>query len=148
MPEGPPRLTPEMASFRLLVLGVVRDYLAAHHGSPSYGEISAALDSGRTRVKKAVKALVADGLLLQGDGPRSLSLPTARDDALRQLCALGFTVDHAALRIIPPDQAGTDRPLLPPPALDYLPGRSAAEGPNGAGETEDGHGQGGSRDAA
>jgi Mn-dependent DtxR family transcriptional regulator len=60
--DPPRRLSPEMASFRLLVLACVREYIEANHDSPSYGEIAAALGSNRTRVRKAVKQLAAEGL--------------------------------------------------------------------------------------
>ena len=116
--DGAGRLTPEMSSFRLLVLRFVEDYITQHRGSPSYGEISAGLgDASRTRVKRAVKALVAEGVLVQGGGPRSLSMPTLRDEAVRQLRDLGWKVDEDLKEIRPP--GGTNRTLLPPPALTY-----------------------------
>ena len=110
------RLTPAMASFRLLVLDFVRNYLERNGASPSYGEIGAGLDCSRTQVKRAVKSLVRDQLLLQGDTPRSLALPTERDRALRALRGLGFRVDEAARTIAAPV---ADPPLLPPAALRY-----------------------------
>ncbi|MDG6079770.1 GntR family transcriptional regulator [Erythrobacter litoralis] len=116
---SPARLTAEMASFRLLVLAFVRDYLAEMGESPSYGEIAAGLDSNRTRVRKAVKSLAADGLLLRRAGKsRGLSLPSIRQEAIRQLRELGWTVDEDNLSAAEPV---TKPPLLPPPALDYVP---------------------------
>lgn len=105
-----------MASWRLLVLAFVREYLDQWGESPSYGEIANALGSNRTRVRKAVRSLERDGMLLRAQGPRGLSLPTVRDEALRQLRALGFVVDEDCLVVRRPV---TDPPLLPPAELDY-----------------------------
>jgi len=106
-----------MASFRLLVLDFVRGYLGENGASPSYGEIAGGLDSSRNQVKVAVKSLVRDRLLLQGDGPRSLALPSDRDAAIRALEGLGFRIDEQARTIAQPI---TDPPLLPPATLDYV----------------------------
>lgn len=114
-----PRLRPEMASLRLLVLAFVRDYLEEHHGSPSYGEIAAALDCSRDRVKKTVKQLVRAGDLLQVSGPRGLSLPTLREQAIRLLREHGYTVDPEAHSVHPPGAPITNPPLLPPARLTY-----------------------------
>ena len=121
------RLSPEMASFRLLVLKFVRAYIGEWGCSPSYGEIAAALDSNRTRVRKAVKSLVRGGLLLRQAGERGLALPAEAETAKRVLRALGWRIDergHAAAAPV------TKRPLLPPPALDYPPihGEKAQQG--------------------
>ncbi|WP_152608735.1 LexA family transcriptional regulator [Croceibacterium mercuriale] len=87
-------LAPDMASFRLLVLGFVRDYIGLMHASPSYGEIAAELDSSRKRVMKAVRSLERDGLLIRAAGPRGLRLPSLRDAAIRQLRDAGFFIDE------------------------------------------------------
>jgi biotin operon repressor len=120
-----------MASFRLLALAFIRDYVALMGQSPSYGEIAAKLDSNRTRVRKAVKSLVADGLLLRTPGPRGLALPSMREEAVRQLRALGWRVDEDALEANAPV---TNPPLLPPAALTYPANRIVSE---------DGHGNSG-----
>lgn len=100
-----PRLKPEMASFRLKVLGFVRAYLAEHGGSPSYGEIAAALQSNRQRVKKSVHRLVNAGQLTRRPGHRGLGLP-----------------DQAGGWAGPDAGAGvTNRPLPVPVDLDYIP---------------------------
>lgn len=113
-----PKLAPEMASFRLLVLGFVRNYHHTMGACPSYGEIAAKLGSNRTRVRKAVKSLAAEGLLIQTPGPRSLHLPDARDAAIRQLRAMGWFVDEDVVRATAPV---TKRTLLTMAALDYNP---------------------------
>lgn len=123
----PPRLTPEMASFRLLVLKFVRDYFAEHGASPSYGEIAAGLDSNHKRVRKAVQRLARDGELIKVPGPRGLALPDKRAEAIRMLRDQGFIVDEDILKI-----GVRDWPLLPQPELDYhdpLPGPSTEETP-------------------
>ena len=103
-----PRLTPEMSSFRLLVLGFVRDYWTEHGGSPSYGEIASGLDTYKGRVKWAVRSLVADGELLRTPGPRGLRLPSERDKAIQLLQDLGISIEPVT------------NPTLPvPPELDY-----------------------------
>jgi len=115
---GRRRLTPTMASFRLLVLDFVRAYLETNGASPSYAEIAAALDCSRTRVKHAIRSLVRVKLLLQGDSPRSLAMPTQHDAAIRALVGLGYRIDETARTIAEPV---TDPPLLPTSALTYPP---------------------------
>ena len=121
----PPRLRPEMASMRLLVLGFVRDYIVRHGGSPSYGEIAHGLSSNRERVRKAVKRLVATGLLLRRPGPRGLMLPERIDEAaalLRQFGAPG-----------PAMTPMTQCPLPERWRLDYIPADGEAHGETGQG---------------
>lgn len=108
----PPRLSATMASQRLLVLDFVRDYIDRWGGSPSLGEIGAALNIDRMRVKRAIRSLAADGMLRRTPGPRGLALPDAEADALRQLRALGWTIN-------PTEEVVTKATLLPPAALDY-----------------------------
>jgi hypothetical protein len=111
---GARRLSPAMASFRLLVLSFVTEYILEHRDSPSYGEIAARLDSNRTRVKHAVRSLVADGKLVRIPGPRGLRLPSLRHEVLRQLRELGCLVDEDVLF------APVTNPTLPPrPLFDY-----------------------------
>lgn len=128
------RLAPDIASTRLLVLRFVRDYIRRWGASPSYGEISAGVNAHRSRVRRAVKRLAADGLLLRRPGGRGLSLPDDRASALRVLEALGWTVT-------PPDgETGTNPALLAGPVLDYDPGH----GPDTDGQdTESGEPDGG-----
>lgn len=118
------RLAPDMASLRLLVLAFVRDYFGKWDASPSYGEIAAAMTppSNRTRIRKAVKSLVADGLLLRSPGPRGLKLPDSREAALRVLRELGWRIDEDITAAFPADrrEGVTNPPLLPPPELDYF----------------------------
>ena len=129
--RGRRRLAPEMASFRLLVLAFVREYIGAMGESPSYGEIAAKLDSNRTRVKMAVRSLAADGLLIRTGGPRGLQLPSVRDTAIRQLRALGYAVDEDLKYVRHPGV--TNRTLLPPAELRYPP--------RGSDEQRDGNGE-------
>lgn len=138
--DEPPRLKPDMASFRLLVLAFVRDYLEKNGASPSYGEVAAALSSGRTRVKLAIRSLAAEGLLLRKPGPRGLALPTMRDEAIRQLRELGWTVDEDIGVARSP---GTNPSLLPPPELTYPAPRIETE----SGDGEQANEQGGARAA-
>lgn len=120
-----------MASFRLLVLGFVRDYIGLMGASPSYGEIAARLDSNRKRVMKAVRSLEREGLLIRAPGQRGLRLPSLREAAIRQLRDAGYFIDEEAKVALPPDSwfdryattmvPVTKRGLLTTPALDYLP---------------------------
>jgi hypothetical protein len=112
------RLTPEMTSSRLLVLAFVRDYLTSYGGSPSYGEIANALRISPTRARQLVKALVTSGQLLRRPGPRGLSLPTLRDEAVRQLRDLGWAIDEDREVVIAPC---AHSPLPALPMLDYVP---------------------------
>lgn len=116
--DAAPRLRPEMASFRLLVLGFVRDYLEHHRVSPSQGEIRNGLRTTRTRVRDALRSLEKDGLIIRSPGKRGLSLPSLRDEAIRQLREMGFAVDEDIMRITRP--GGPNSTLLPPASLDYV----------------------------
>jgi len=116
--EAALRLKPEMTSRRLLVLAFVRDYIAQWGASPSYGEISNGLGISPTRARQLVKALVGSGQLLRRPGPRGLSLPTLRDEAVRQLREFGYVVDEDVFTICLPCAHST---LHQPPMLDYVP---------------------------
>ncbi len=108
------RLRPEMASFRVLVLRFVRQYLTDNGLSPSQGEIAHALGRSRARVREALRSLVKDGLILRSPGERGLRLPDEREAALRTLRALGYRID--------PDGADDTRPVSTLPGgaeLDY-----------------------------
>lgn len=107
----PRKLSPEMASFRALVLAFVRSYLTEWGQSPSYGEIAAGTGSNRTRVKRAVVSLERAGLLLRTPGTRGLALPDEIERAR-------LTLERAGLLPV------TNPTLLPPPALDYPAGRN------------------------
>jgi biotin operon repressor len=144
-PEAPARLTPTMASFRLLVFAFVRDYIGLMGHSPSYGEIANKLNSNRQRVVKAVRSLERDGLLLRSAGPRGLQLPSMRDEAIRQLRAMGWVVDEDVGHAGPPAAVPvTKRQLLAAPALDYRDGRTTGgviDGGQGGKGTRKGGGQ-------
>lgn len=109
---GAARLVPEMASFKLLVLAFVRRYLADWGSSPSFGEIANGLEADRSRVRKAVRRLVAQGLLLRAAGPRGLSLPTEQEAAAQLLRQHGW-------QVLP--GGGANRPLPRSVVLDYDP---------------------------
>lgn len=127
------QLTPEMTSRRLLVLAFVRDYLTLYGSSPSYGEIANALRCSPTRVRQHVKALVAAGQLLRRPGPRGLSLPTLRDEAVRQLRELGWSIDEDREAVIAPCAHSTLHTL---PMLDYVPSELAeVQGGNDSGKS-------------
>lgn len=102
------------------MLRFVRDYLSDTGGSPSYGEIAAHFRCSRERVRKTVKVLVGRGELLQGKGPRTLSLPSLRNEALRLLEEQGWRIDPEERVVSPPGATPvTLPPLLPPAVLDY-----------------------------
>lgn len=110
------RLRPEMASFRLLALRFVRQYIADYGMSPSQGEIARGLDATRTRVRDALKSLAADGLLLRTPGERGLRLPDEREAALQTLRALGYRVEGEVVT----DEGARPVSTLPAgPELDY-----------------------------
>lgn len=120
-------LAPEMASFKLLVLGFIRDYIGLMGASPSYGEIAARFHSNRKRVMKAVLSLEREGLLIRTRGQRGLRLPSLRDAAIRQLRDQGWVLDEEAKTGALPSGwldasvPVTKRGLLTMPALDYQP---------------------------
>lgn len=101
------RLSPEMASFRALVLVFVTTYIQRWGQSPSYGEIAAGTQSNRTRVKRAVVSLEKAGLLVRSPGTRGLSLPD-------EIAQARLTLERAGLlpRV-------TNPTLLPGASLDY-----------------------------
>jgi hypothetical protein len=133
-PHFPTKLTPSMASLRLLVLRFVRSYLSHWGASPSYGEIAAGLDTNRTRVKKAVRSLTADGMLLRRPGPRGLAIPDDVTDAVRLLKAHGYKVEPV-----------TNGPLQDDPLLDYDPCGSRGAQRGEEENVERDRGQGGRR---
>ena len=109
------RLRPEMASSRLLVLDFVRSYIGRWGHSPSYNEIAAGLKISRDAVKRAVRSLVRDGLLLKSDRQRGLALPDEQAQAIRVLRVLGWTVNEDVATAAPLS------PLLRGAVLDYDP---------------------------
>jgi SOS-response transcriptional repressor LexA len=128
--DRPLRLSPEMASFRGLVLQFVASYIKSWGQSPSYGEIAAATNSNRTRVKRAITSLERAGLLLRRKGTRGLSLPDQVEQARRTLERAGMP--------LPQDNRVTKATLLPPPALDYpSAARRSARGQDRDGNTDD-----------
>lgn len=129
--ENALRQRPEMASLKLLVLKFVRQYIADWHGSPSLGEIAHATGTNRTRVKRAVCKLAAEGQLLRVPGPRGLSLPDEEPLAMRQLLARGWTIDADRRVAMPPASTGksvTNEPLPPVAELDYPYGQDRDRG--------------------
>lgn len=133
----PLRQRPEMASCKLLVLKFVRQYIADWAGSPSLGEIAHALGTNRTRVRRAIKRLEADGQLVRVPGPRGLSLPEEEPLAVRQLRARGWTINPGDRTATAPGSGPpsvTKEPLLPPAELDYPPASIPSRGSGDYGE--------------
>ncbi|WP_275230908.1 LexA family protein [Novosphingobium album (ex Liu et al. 2023)] len=126
-----------MASRRLLLLAFVRDYIARWGESPSHGEIASGLGISRTRARQLIKALVRSGQLLHRPGPRGLSLPAQRDEAVRRLRDLGWKVDEDLARASPESPAAPcAKTSLPGPiVLDYVPRDGGADGGNDIGDT-------------
>ena len=114
----PARLSPEMASFRALVLDFVRAYIARWGQSPSYGEIAAGTNSNRTRVKRALVSLEHKGLLLRAGGVRGLSLPNDVEQALKTLERAGM-LPSTSVAVGQTGAPVTKPTLLPRAALDY-----------------------------
>ena len=96
-----------MASSELLVLGFVRNFITAHHGSPSHREIANGTGLTRKRVYELIRALVTDGQLIKVAGARGLSLPDKVSEAVRLLRAAGYTVD-ADLMTLARDAVGME----------------------------------------
>jgi len=138
------RLAPDAANFRLLVYAFYRDYIGMMGESPSYGEAANRFKTNRDRVKRAVDALVREGLFIRMPGARGVRLPSMRDEAIRQLRLLGYVVDEDIGKILPPgaNLTLTKSTLLPAPELDYPEDgdRTGADGRQHgerAGESED-----------
>lgn len=129
------RQRPDMASMRLLVLKFVRVYIQRWSGSPSQGEIAAALDISRTRAKRALRSLARDGMILLTEGPRGISLPDDEQAAIDQLRRLGWEIDKRG-HVIRLSDDGTKKTLLPPAELDYPSGQPAGDPPLGKAESE------------
>ncbi len=119
------QLHPEMTSFRLQLLAFIRGYIGEWQRSPSYGEMAAALDVSRDRIKKSVKSLARDGLLLRTPGPRGLALPEQREEALKLLAELGWQVNPVEMTV---GQAASLYPLGDRPPLDYVSGHGQEQG--------------------
>lgn len=108
------RLTSTMVSSKLLVLGFVRNYITAHHASPSYGEIEAGTGIMRQQVWRIVRKLVQEGKLTKARGERGLGLPDRISEAVQLLIAAGFTVDADIERIRLPGVTIREIPASPP----------------------------------
>jgi DNA-binding MarR family transcriptional regulator len=81
-----------MVSVRLRALAFVHDYIGQWRNSPSLGEIAAAIGTDRTMAHRAVKSLVASGLLNKTPGVRGISLPDQEQEALRILARAGWAI--------------------------------------------------------
>lgn len=112
------KLRPDMVSFRALVRAFIRDYIAQHDQSPSYGEMAAHFECSRARVKQAVLSLARSGLIVRVPGPRGLRMPTEAEEALRKLKEQGWVVNSDEGSINAPIPSPNPS-LLPPPELDY-----------------------------
>ena len=116
-----------MSSRKLLALQFIQDYWARRGCSPSFGEIGAALGGiSNSRVSGIVRSLAAEGRIgFRPGAPKSITLPSSREEALRILRAEGWSIDQAIARLAPP--AGTDATLLMPPELDHIPYRHGGD---------------------
>ena len=90
------------------ILATLRVEGAPYRLSPSQLQQTMLFSSGG--ISNLLLRLEKDGLILRRPGERGLALPSVRDEAIRQLRQLGFTVDEDIGRI---------SALLPPPELDY-----------------------------
>lgn len=130
-PVVPERLTPAMSSRRVQVLDFIRTYIASHNEKPSLGEIASGCGISRARAHQHVRSLIRQGHLMRRRGMRGLMLPSAIEDAKRQLREAGYLVDEdfegkgAAL------SPYTKSRLLGPPALDYVSPSAGTEGEGG-----------------
>ena len=96
------KLRPEMASFRLLVLAFVTEYITRYKVSPSQGEIRHALDTDRSRVRNALRSLEKDGLI------RRTSDRNDRRSVIVELTEKGVALADAAMA----DHVATERHLI------------------------------------
>lgn len=124
------RLSPEIASRRLLVLKFVLEYLDQWGESPSLGEIAAGLRISRMAAMRAVNALVKRRLLLRRGRRRGLMRPGQREEAVRVLREHGYVVDEDVMTVT---KAILPRRVLLdyPPALDQRGGRADSDGGQG-----------------
>ena len=111
------RLSPTSSSLKRLALEFIKRYWAEFGGSPSYGEIAAALVTNRERVRVIVHQLHREGMVRLTGGRRGIMLPDlaenfSESDALRRLRDLGWT--HELGRLYPPQRLLTNStiPLL------------------------------------
>jgi hypothetical protein len=115
---GPPRLSPAMSSRRLQVLDFIRAYIAKHNEAPSLLETARGCGISKTRAHKLVRELIRQGHLMRRQGMRGLMLPSAIEEAKRQLREAGYRIDEDfGADATPPC---TKSRLLPLPPLDYV----------------------------
>ena len=137
--NAPYRLTPTQASRKQAAMAFIREALATR-GSPSYGEIAAALDIDRDRARDIVRSLVREGRIVRAPGAqRGISLPDHQvsvADAIAALRAQGWAVDQDAERLGElPVTIPTNPPLPVLPALAHFReagSEDADAGPGGA----------------
>ena len=113
------RLSPTMVSRKLIALAFIRDYIERTGGSPSLGEIAAAIGTDdRKLAQKAVRALAGDGHIIRQPGPRGITLPGRVADAVRELRKAGYVVDEHILHLDRPGGSSVTTlwhlPLVPP----------------------------------
>lgn len=120
---APLRLKPTMRSRKLLALEFICEYWAEHNYSPSFGEIGAALGHiSNSRVNAIVRKLADEQLIGHRPGvPRSITLPSSREEALRVLRAEGWPSHELIARIVRDADVGTKATLPLVPELDHVP---------------------------
>lgn len=103
------RLTPLMVSRKNQVLAFIRDYYASHQVGPSITEIANAVNCARSRVQEAIRKLEREQLIHRvPNKPRGITPISSHQDAIRQLEALGYTVNPTRMELVTP----------PPPVID------------------------------
>ena len=147
--SGSRRLTPQMASRKLLALDFVKQYFARWGGSPSLDEIAAALGVSKQRASELVRALAEDGQILRTPGARrGLDLPEpaqtpSRADLLLMLSDQGWTLTDDGLLIAPEADrvepaALTKAGLTLVPELDHVAPDDTGDGTGAGDEGADG----------
>lgn len=133
MNDQPLRLTPAMASRKLLALGFIKRFFAEHGVGPSFNEIGGALDITSRHAGRLVAALARERLVHHTPGrARSLVPLDCTADAIRLLRLRGFKVDEDLMQIAQPDVPQS--PLMGEAVLDYLPDPEAGSGDGGSDE--------------
>lgn len=100
--NAPFRIAATASSRRLHALSFIKSYWAEHGGSPSFGEIAAALRSDRPTVSRIVQSLDRSGDIIRASGSRrGILLPDKLDqvttaDALLILRRRGWSINGEA----------------------------------------------------
>lgn len=97
------RLTPTMVSRKNQVLDFIRAYYSAHRVGPSITEMANAAGCARSRVQAIVRKLEEEGLIHRAVGkPRGITPISIRQEAIRQLEAMGYIVNPGRMELLAP----------------------------------------------